>query len=144
MNSGRWRTLRPQLGHRIPARIEKYQNRPDVMLVGDAQEYIDTLKESLLILLPEKVMQEDTHRVHAKALCPAQLAIDLLWVERFRLPHLQLVTGTCGDVVAPDQPRLLCVPTVCVISGPPLCLGQTKRTCEKNKCGEFCDTFHVS
>ena len=47
-----------------------------------------------------EIVQEDAHGVHAETLRPAELDIYPLWVEGGGLPHLELVDGVGGDVVA--------------------------------------------
>jgi hypothetical protein len=64
------------------------------------------------ILLPEQVVQEDAHGVHAQTFRPAQLLVDLLWIESLRLPHFQLVDCIRRNVVAAHQPGLLRIPAI--------------------------------
>ena len=74
------------------------------------QKLIDASCEARPIFLPNQVMQEDAHRVHTHTLRPAQLLVDLGWIEGLCLPHLKLIDGVFGDIVAAHQPRLLAVP----------------------------------
>ena len=43
---------------------------------GDREELIDAFLEAIRILFPQKIVEIDTHRVHAERLRPAELAID--------------------------------------------------------------------
>ncbi len=63
--------LQAQLRVWVPAGIEKNENWLNVMLVGNREKCLDSLTETRSILLPEQVVQEDTHRVHADGLRPA-------------------------------------------------------------------------
>ena len=67
------------------------------------KKLVDALLEALWILLPQQIVQEDAHGVHAQRFRPAQFLVDLLRIERVRLPHLQFVDGGGGNVVAPTS-----------------------------------------
>src|SRR4051794_13152257 len=90
------------------------------MLGGNCKHRVDSLGEAGCVLLPQQIMQEDSHGVHAKRLGPTQLFVDLLWIERCRLPHLQFIDGSSGDVIAAHQPWLLAIPGVGLLFGPAL------------------------
>ena len=102
--------LQAELGIWIPARIEKHEQRLDVVTRGDREKSVDAILEAGGILLPDQIMKEHAHRVHPHVFGPAQLLVDLSWIEGRRLPHLQLVDCVRRNVVAADQPRLLLVP----------------------------------
>ena len=82
------------------------------MLGGELQKGVDALLITLGILLPDQVVEEDAHGVHADVLSPAELAIDLRRVEAIALPHFNLIDCVLGDVVAADEPGLGAVPLV--------------------------------
>lgn len=88
-----------------------------MVFCSDGQESVEPLLESGCIL-PKQVMQENPHRIHAQAFGPAEFLVDLLWIERFRLPHFELVRGARRKVVATDQPRLVGEPVVGLGFGP--------------------------
>ena len=78
----------------------------------DGEEVIDALVESLRILLPYQVMQEDAHGVHADALGPSQLAVDGDGVIALGLPHFKLIDGGRGQEVCAHGPGLLGIPGI--------------------------------
>ena len=112
--------LRAELGKRFPAGIEEHKDRPDVMPRGNGEKCIDALLESLRILLPEKVVQEDTHGIHADALSPAKLAVDRGRVEGIGLPHLEFVDRGGRKKIRAHRPGLRFVPGVGLLLCPVL------------------------
>ncbi len=78
---------------------------------GNGQERIEPLLEGGRIL-PKEVVQENSHRIHAQAFCPAKLLVNFPRIESIRLPHFELVAGAGRQVIAAHQPRLLGVPLV--------------------------------
>src|SRR5688500_15841568 len=102
----------------IPHTVKQYEHHADAVLVGDAEELIDAREESLCVLLPENVVQEHANAVEPQPLGQREFPVDGVQVERFRLPHLELVDRVRRDVVAPDEPRLLAVPVVGFLLGP--------------------------
>ena len=68
----------------------------------DGQKRIHALAEARLVLLPEQIVEEYPHGVHADALRPAQFEIDPFRIERFGLPHFQLVDCGGRDVIGAD------------------------------------------
>jgi hypothetical protein len=50
---------------RVPDRIEEHEHRADVVPRGDVQEHVNALPKAGRVLLPEQVVQEDPHGVHA-------------------------------------------------------------------------------
>src|ERR1700739_3171283 len=62
--------LRPELWVWIPAGIEQHEHGPDVMTRRNRQKPVDALLKALWILLPQKVVQEYAHGVHADGLGP--------------------------------------------------------------------------
>ncbi len=87
----RRRRLFARLRLRMPAAIEEYKHQTNLMAVGDFEEPVDALCESLGVFLPRQIVQEDAHRREAEIVSPAELAVDGLWIERVGLPHFQLV-----------------------------------------------------
>jgi len=122
------RALRTQFRVRIPAGIEEHQHGPDAVFLRDDEELFETLLETLRILLPEFVVQEHAHGVHADCLRPAELLVDLRRVEGVGLPHLELVDGVGRNVVAAHEPALVCVPAVGLLHRPLLRIGERRRT----------------
>ena len=112
VHAGNGRMLRPQLGIGIPAGIEQHEKRLDAVPGRNRQKGIHALLEARRILLPQRVMQEHPHGGHAHALRPAQLLVDRGGIEARRLPHLQLVDGIGGNIVAAHRPFLLAVPGI--------------------------------
>jgi hypothetical protein len=88
------------------------------MFRGYREKGVNALAEAGGILLPEQVVEENAHCVHADAFRPAELQVDALGVEGRRLPHLQFVDGRRGDVVRADEPGLLPIPVVGPLFGP--------------------------
>ena len=98
---------------------------------GDREKLVDPLLEAFRVLLPQQIVQEDAHGVHAQAFGPAEFLVDLLRIEGVRLPHLQLVDGAGRNVVRAHQPRLLLIPGVGLFFGPALrglCQQQSRKT----------------
>ena len=96
-----------------------------MVLGGDLEELVNALLEALRILLPQQIVQEDAHGVHAQRFRPAQFLVDLLRIEGLCLPHLQFVDRAGGNVVGAHQPGLLLIPGVGLLLGPAL------RLCEQ-------------
>src|SRR5215469_7365631 len=126
MDAGNGRTLRTEFGPRVPARVEEHEKRTDVVTRGDGKKLIESLTETGGILLPEQIMQEHPHGIHAKAFGPAEFFLDLIWVKGAGLPHLQLVDRGLRDVVTADKPRLTSVPIVSFLFGPTGGLGESE------------------
>src|SRR5467141_1083067 len=105
-------TLLAELRIRVPAGIEQNKKRFDVVFRRDLEKGIDTLAKSFRVLLPRKIMEKNAHGVEADGLCPAKLEVDALGIEGICLPHLEFIDCSRGNVVAPHEPRLLCVPIV--------------------------------
>src|SRR5439155_1493842 len=77
----------------IPAGIEEDEQGADMTLSGEFQELIEALTISHRSFLPHQIMEEYTHGSHAQTLGPAEFKIDAVGIERFRLPHFELVNG---------------------------------------------------
>jgi len=90
--------------HRIPYRVEEHEHRSNVMSVGDREELVHSTQKADRVLLPEEIVKEDAHGVEAERLCPTELTVDGTWVERRRLPHLELVDCRTGNEVAANEP----------------------------------------
>jgi hypothetical protein len=101
------------------------------MFRADREKRIHPLPETGRILLPQQIMQEDPHGVHAQPLGPPQLLVDLLRIKRRRLPHFEFVDGILRHEVAAHQPRLLLVPAVGLVVGPALGVGGEPENSEK-------------
>src|SRR5262249_59410799 len=107
MDARNRRTLRSELGIRIPAGIEQDKNRTDMVLRGDGQELIDTLCEARGVLLPEEVVQKNPHGLHAHTFRPSQFLVDLIGIKSFGLPHLEFINCSGGQVVFLLSPHVL-------------------------------------
>jgi hypothetical protein len=88
----------------------------------NGQESVDALPEARRILLPEQVVQEDAHGIHAHRFRPAEFPVDLDRIEGRFLPHLQLVDRRLGHVIAANQPWLSRVPGIGPLLRPAGCL----------------------
>jgi hypothetical protein len=97
---------------RIPARIKENKHGTNAMPGRDRQELVDPLLEAGRIVLPEQVMEKHTHGIHTHGFSPGGLGVNLSGIEGRLLPHLQLIEGGLGNVIAPDQPRLSRVPGI--------------------------------
>src|SRR5450432_4694526 len=97
-----------------------------MVLCADRQKCVDPLPKARGVLLPQKIVQEYAHGIHANVLSPAKLLVDLLRIEGVFLPHFQFVDGTGRNVVAADQPWLLLVPSVRFGLTPPRALGRSR------------------
>ncbi len=62
--------LWPEVRIRVPAGIKQNEDRSDVVLRRNTQERINFLGKARRILLPQKVVQEDSHGVHSQAFGP--------------------------------------------------------------------------
>ena len=105
-------------GERVPARIEHYEQRADVVPLGDCQELIEPAVKALPVLLVREIVQKHAHRVHPDALRPTELEVNALRIERFRLPHFELVDGCRRNEITPDEKRLRSVPVVRLLRRP--------------------------
>ena len=112
------------------------------MLVGNLNELIEPLKKPGGVFLPQQIVQENADAREAKALCPAEFLVDLLWIKRIRLKHLELIDGAAGSVVAADGPWLLRVPGVGPVSRPGLRFGAMSREHKQAQYGEEERSFH--
>ena len=88
------------------------------MLARDGEEGVEALLEAFGILLPELVLQEDAHGVHADALRHAELFVVQLRIPGGSLKHFELIDGVGGNVVGAYQPGLLRVPGVGLFGRP--------------------------
>ena len=82
------------------------------MFLRDIQKNVDALLESRRILLPEQIMQKHPHGVQPQRFGPAQFCVDPLRIESIRLPHLEFVDCIGRNVIAADEPWLLCIPVI--------------------------------
>ncbi len=114
--------LGAEVGVGLPAGVEEYQKRLDMVLCCDGEEGVESFGEALGVLLPELILQEDAHGVHADGFGEGQLLVVELRVEGGGLKHLELVDGVGGDEVRAYEPGLLCVPGVGGLLGPSLWL----------------------
>ena len=89
------------------------------MFGGHRKKGADPALEPLRILLPEQIVQEHAHGVHSKSFRPSEFLVDLWQVEGLLLPHFQFVDGVGWNVIAPNWPRLLLIPRICSLLGPP-------------------------
>ena len=91
-----------ELEIRFPAVVKEDEHRLDLPAVGDFEVGFHSFQESGGILFPEQVVQIDPHKVHADAGGVAEFPADRLRIERFLLPHFQLIDcGGGGEVCAP-------------------------------------------
>src|SRR3984885_80391 len=118
--------LLAQLWIRVPHRIQKNKHDANVVFVGDGKKFVHALQETGRVLLPQQVVQEHTHRVHAQTLSPTKFAIDGCQVEGIGLPHFEFIDGRTGNEVASHQPWLLRVPFVGTLGWPRL-VGRSKK-----------------
>src|SRR5690348_14411870 len=109
--------LRSEMGAWVPTRVKQHEQWPDVMARGDRKELVEALLEARGVLLPEQVKEEYAHGVHAHRFGPAQFRIDLGGIESCFLPHFEFVDRGFRNVVAADEPGLLCVPLVGFLFG---------------------------
>jgi hypothetical protein len=110
--------LRAELRVGIPAGIEEHEDGLDVCLEAIVEEGVEALLEAFGILLPELVLQEDAHGVHADALRHAEFFVVELRIPGGGLKHFELIDGVGGNVVCADEPGLLRVPGVGLLGGP--------------------------
>lgn len=89
-----------------------------MMLLCDGQKFVHAFEETLWILFPKQIMQENAHAVEADLLRPAEFAVNRLWIKRICLPHLQLVDRCAGGEVAADEPAMLGLPFICFLDRP--------------------------
>jgi hypothetical protein len=62
--------------------VKENEHHADAVLVGDVEELVHPLQETLRVLLPEHVVQEHADAREAQSFRQCELAIDLLQVER--------------------------------------------------------------
>ena len=120
VHAGDGRMLRAEVRVGLPAGVEEHEERADVVFRGDGEEGVEALLEAVGVLLPELVLEEDAHGVHADGFSEAELTVVDRGVEGLGLEHLEFVDGVGGDVVRADEPGLLCVPGVGLGFGPAL------------------------
>ena len=108
----------------------------------DRQELVDALAKTGSVLLPQQIVQKYAHGVHAHGFGPSEFLVDLRGIEGGFLPHLQFVDRRFRDIVAANEPGLLCVPIVSFLFGPACGLGEdgsgAKDHCnqgERQECG---------
>jgi hypothetical protein len=118
MHAGDGRVLRAEFGVGVPAGVEEYEDGTDAVVRGDGEKFVEVLLEAFGILLPELVLQEDAHGIHADTLRHAEFFVVELRIPGCGLKHLQLIDGVGGDVVGSHQPRLLGVPLVRMFCAP--------------------------
>src|SRR5579883_2043432 len=104
-----------------------------MVLLRESQELVDSLGEALRVLLPNQVVQEYAHRVHADAFRPPKLLVDTIRVEAFGLPHLDLIDGGRGDEIRSHEPGLLRVPSISLLLRPACLLSEDQRTGQRQQ-----------
>src|SRR6266567_1037759 len=100
---------------------------------GDTEKLIDAILKARDILFPRQIMQKDAHGVHSQRFGPTKFAVDLCWIEGFRLPHLQFVRRVRWHEVRAQQQRLPLVPLIRLRLTPPLLLAGKKTTSNELK-----------
>jgi hypothetical protein len=106
------------------------------MLRGDGEEGVEAALEAVGVLLPELVLQEDAHDVHADGFSVTEFAVVNGWIEGVGLEHLELVDGIRWDVVRADEPGLVGVPVVGLLLGPARTLGRGREGEGEQEYGE--------
>src|SRR5215468_5700035 len=112
--------LRTEVRTGIPDGIEQHKQSADVVARGDLEECVDALAEAGGVLLPQQIVQEDAHRVHADGFRPTELEVDPLRIESVRLPHLELIDRGRGNVVGTEDPGLSRIPVTGLLLAPAL------------------------
>src|SRR5205085_4647644 len=111
-------TLLAEFRVRIPDRVKQNEQNPDMVLVRHLKELLQPVDETIRVLLPQKVVQKHSHRIHAEHLSPAKFAIDGSQIKCIGLPHLQLVNGGAGDVITSHQPGPIGIPLISLLLRP--------------------------
>ena len=102
----------------LPAVVEEDEQRADAVLRADAQEVVHALLEARGVVLVDHTAQEDAHGGEAELLCPSELLVDLGVVIGIAAPHLDLIDGSGGNIVAARHPGELRVPGVGLVGAP--------------------------
>jgi len=58
------------LRQRVPAGIEKHEQRADVMARREGEELVDATAKPSGVLLLQQVVEKDAHRIHAQGFGP--------------------------------------------------------------------------
>ena len=118
--------MRPRLallagpGVGVPAVIQQHEHHADAAGLADGQELVDAFVEALGPLAVRDVVEVHAQHVEADIGRPREFLVDRLGIERIGLPELELVDGGSRRVVAPDHPRLGCIPLGGLPGGPSL------------------------
>jgi hypothetical protein len=67
--------LAAQLREGVPHPVERHEHHADAMLVSQRKELIHAPEKTLLVLLPQKVVQKYTHTVEAEVFGPTEFPI---------------------------------------------------------------------
>src|SRR6516162_2511529 len=105
---------------RIPDRIEEHEERAYVVAGSNLEKGSDAPPEAGGVLLPQQIVQEDAHGVHADGSRPTELEVDPLRIESVRLPHLERVDRGRGYVVGTEDPGLSRIPVTGLLLAPAL------------------------
>src|SRR6266576_2397958 len=100
------------LGKRVPNTVEQDEHHTELVFLRDAQEMFHAPEQTPVVLLPNQIMQKNADAREAEVMGPAEFAVNGIRIPSVGLPHFELVDGGAGREVAPDEPRLFCIPHV--------------------------------
>ena len=112
VNTDLWLRLLAVARLSVPAVVEEDEERPDAVTVADREEVVHALLQSLRVMLVDDAAEEDAHGLEAELLSPSELFVDLRMVVRVLAPHLYLVDGCGGNIVAAGEPGQLRIPGI--------------------------------
>ena len=90
------------------------------MAVSDFEELFNVREKRIPVGAPHLVMKEDPDAVEPQVLGPAQFLVNFRRVKCARLPHLDLVSGICRNIVAAHRPLPGGIPFIGLFFGPTL------------------------
>ena len=98
--------------HAVPGSGEETEHYLYAVLVGNGEEVVHIAEERIMLVLPDRAVEEDPDSVETEAGSPSELPVDGFMVVGRGLPHLYLVYGCAREEVASHNPRLAVVPRV--------------------------------
>ena len=88
------------------------------VLLGNREELVHPLLQSLGIVLPDEILHEHPQAVVARLLGPTEFLVDRFRIEGLLLPHFGHVHGRPRQIVAPGDRSRLGIPGPSLLLGP--------------------------
>ena len=130
----------------ITSICKECNNELDTMAFCQIKEFIYTALESILVCIPQTLMQIDAECIETKVLGHGQFLVQNFRIKGLFLPEFILIDGIRRYIVATHRPFLLRIPLIRLLNRPlpfGLILRHTRR---QNQTGKYhkCYLLHIS